>query len=107
MDFLDEAEATGLLQYVLLKTASRLGIDDVQQMTGTQLLEAIRRQDPETYRLVEGFAETYLRWYRLRSSLAKPRRQGPLTPEQQVRLADLAGHRDTAREALLRRLRAL
>jgi hypothetical protein len=104
---MDEAEATGLLQYVLLQTATRLGIDNVQQMTGTQLLDEIRRQDPETHRLLDGFAEAYLRWYRFRSSLAKPGRKGPLAPEQQARLAELVDHRDRTREALLRRLRTL
>ena len=107
MTSMGEGQIVGLLEYAIRYTAARLGSEDADCKGMVDLQDEIRRRDAETGRLLEAFADAYLGWWRLREQVRQDRGPEPRSPQQQAALAELADRRDTAREALLRRLRRL
>ena len=103
----DSDNLAELLEIVIRRSATKLSIKSAGDKGVGELLKEVRRQDPETYSLLEAFADAYLDWYRWRRQAVEGARSQPSGGQQSGHLADLIHRCDAARDALLRRLQRL
>ncbi len=97
-------EMIGLIQFAIRKTASTLGILDVEWMSTDELLSEIDVRDYQTHELLTQFINAYSDWFEFHEENERLGKTGNLSPNEYQTLVSKVQNRDTTRQAILTRL---
>jgi len=100
-------EVAGLIQYAIHKTASTLGISDIEWKTTDELLSLIKLKDNQTYDLLTAFIEAYSDWFGFHKEMERLGNTGKLEPWDAQTLVQKIKQRDETREAIRARLKQI
>jgi hypothetical protein len=105
--FLTLNEVTGLIQYAIRTTASKLGVSDVEWKVTDELLPLIKEKDDKTYDFLITFIEAYSEWFKFHEQIESLGRTGNLNAQETKQLRELIAKRDATREAILKKIKEL
>jgi len=105
--FITLNEMTGLIKHAIHKTASTLGIPDIEWKTTDELLPLIKLKDNQTYDLLIAFIEAYSDWLGFHKNLERLGKTGKLDTWDTQTLVQKTKTRDGTREAIIERLKQI
>ncbi len=100
-------EMAGLIQYAIHKTATTLGISDIEWKTTDELLPLIQSKDKETCDLLTAFIEAYSDWFGFHERMERLGKTGNSDPWDAKTLTQKIKTRDETREAIIQRLKQI
>jgi hypothetical protein len=102
--YITEHEVTGLLQFAVRHTATKLKVQNADWKAIDELLEEINAISSEIHSALVTFIDAYLDWYRFHKRIHDAGKEGQLDPDEQDELHALIKNRDATRNAILKLL---
>lgn len=104
---LTQNEVIELIRFAICKTASTLGISEVEWKSSDELLPQIETEDSQTYKLLTSFINAYSAWFSFHKEIERLGKTGNLSLNEQQTLTKNVQNRNSTRQAILNKLKEI